>query len=146
MKYTRSFLFNSMHKDWYICEAEKQTLHKTKVVLDFYDGDPDVLERCAFMVQPLLKTERKLKNCKDVIGPVETPEISGQPLPHPPRLVPPTPAPPAVLPICMPVCPVSTMAETPGIPSSAGISLPGVSGVVPSISGKRKPFYYSLAC
>ena len=140
MKYTRSFLLNSMHKDWYIFEAEKQTQPTIEVVLDFYDGDPDVLERCAFLAEPIPNIDTKLRNCKGVIGPVKFPEITGQPLPHPPHLVPHTPKPSVVLPACMPVCPAGTVGGTPWGPTSAGISSTGVAGVSgePSFSSKRK--------
>ena len=109
MTYTRNFLFNSMHKDWYVCEenrAEDRGVHKiSKLALDFYSGNPDVLPRCAFILNPIEKNGDKFRNCKNFIGPVETPEISGQPLPHPPHLVSNKPPSPFGLPTCIPVCP-----------------------------------------
>ena len=120
MSYTRNLIFNSMHKDWCVCEAEKLESHGSEVLLDFYNGDPDVLTRCSFMVQPLQKNANKLQNCLNVLGPVEHPAIEGQPLPHPPHLVPQTP--PSVLPICIPVCPAGTMGGTLVGQPSAGTS------------------------
>lgn len=136
MAYTNNLIFNSIHKDWCICESEDPDIHGPEVILDFYNGDPDVLVRCTFSAQPLPPHEDKLKNCKNVIGPVEHPEINGQPLPHPPHLVPHTPPqlPPA-LPVCMPVCPAGTHGGTPVGQTSAGASAltipssPGASGL-----------------
>lgn len=123
MKNTQNLLFSSMHKDWCICESEKPDKHGPEVVLDFYNGDPDVLTRCSFAVQPLQPNVNKLKNCRNVIGPVEHPAIEGQPLPHPPHLVPNTPPSPSALPECIPVCPAGTQAAgTPVGRASAGTS------------------------
>lgn len=122
MKFTRNLLFNSFHKDWYICESEKVIKRRTEIVLDFYNGEPDVLERCTFLLNPVPNFETKLKNCKDVIGPVEHPKINRQPLPHPPHLVPEKPSQPIVLPACMPVCPVGATGGAAVGPSTAGTS------------------------
>lgn len=124
MRYNRNFLFNSMHKDWYICESGQRKLHATKLALDFYNGDQDVLDRCTFLAHPIPQNDDKLKNCKNVLGPVEHPAINGQPLPNPPHLVSKTPPPPHALPSCIPVCPVtgpapstSIVSETPTVTS-----------------------------
>lgn len=111
MKFSRSFLLSSMHKDWYICEARKTSnLHdSTNVQLDFYNGDPDVLERCTFSFQPIPQYYDKFMNCKNVIGPVIHTSISGQPLPHPPHLVPETPPSAFAQPSCIPICPAGTV-------------------------------------
>ena len=116
-----------MHKDWYICEKsynkkQKSVHYISELVLDFYNGDPDVLDRCAFLVLPLNNTKKKFKNCKGVVGPVEAPEINGQDLPHPPHLVDHTSPPAAVLPPCMPVCPAGTMEGAQVGPASASTS------------------------
>lgn len=103
MRYTRNFLFNSMHKDWYICQSDDKKKYWRPIVLDFYNGEPDVLDRCTFLLNPIW--EGKFMHCKYALGPVEAPEITGQPLPHPPHLVESKPAPPVVLPACLPVCP-----------------------------------------
>ena len=122
MHYSRNLIFNSMHKDWCVCEAEKPGWHGTEVLLDFYNGDPDVLTRCSFMVQPLQQNANKLQNCLNVVGPVEHPAIEGQPLPHPPHLVPHTPPSPPILPVCIPVCPAVTMGGTSVGQPNAGTS------------------------
>ena len=122
MSYTRNLIFNSMHKDWCICEGENPDWHGTEVLLDFYNGDPDVLTRCSFMVQPLKQNDNKLQNCLNVLGPVKHPAIEGQPLSHPPHLVPYTPPSPPVLPICIPVCPAGTMGGTSVGQPNAGTS------------------------
>jgi len=115
MKFSRSFLLKSMHKDWYICQSRKTKLHgSTDVQLDFYNGDPDVLERCTFSFEPIAQYEDKYKNCKNVAGPVTHPSISGQPLQHPAHLVPETPPSALTQPSCIPVCPAGTMGERQG--------------------------------
>lgn len=125
-----------MHKDWYICESEKRVLHGTELALDFYNGEPDVLDRCTFLAHPIPQNDNKLKNCKDVIGPVKAAEINGQPLPHPPHLVPKIPPSPAALPTCIPVCPAT---------ESAGTTIPtGVTEAptTPSLSKSLKFSFY----
>lgn len=124
MSFTRNLIFNSMHKDWCVCEAENPDWQGPEVLLDFYNGDPDVLTRCSFMVQPLQQNANKLQNCLNVLGPVKHPEIEGQPLPHPPHLVPHTPPSPPVPPICIPVCPAGIMEETAVGHPNAGTSSP----------------------
>ena len=153
MYYARGLLFNSMHKDWYICESKKPDRHGPELVLDFYNGDPDVLTRCSFIIQPLQQNEDKLQNCKNVIGPVEHPAINGQPLPHPPHLVPHTPPPPFVLPACIPTCSAGGTGETQAgqestdtsaltIPSSTETSgLPGVPD-----SDRKSLFIFQFLC
>lgn len=134
MMYTRNLLLQSMHIDWYICQSEAKTLHGvTDIVLDFYDGDPDVLGRCTFLFHPIAQNENKYKMCKYVLGPIKHPMISGQPLPHPPHLMPKTPPPPPAFPSCIPVCPAETVPaetvpsvgppEAPVEPSAAGPSM-----------------------
>lgn len=125
MKYTRNLLLKSMHMDWYICQSKEKTLHgATDIVLDFYDGDPDVLGRCTFLFHPIAQNENKFKSCKFVIGPVKHPMISGQPLPLPAHLVPHTQPPPLALPSCIPVCPGGTGPGAPQQPTSVGPSYP----------------------
>ena len=143
MKYTRNFLFNSMHKDWYVCQEERRKAHGMEVLLDFYDGEPDVLDRCTFLAHPVSEPERKLRNCKHVLGPAGSREINGQPLPHPPHLVPRIPPPPpVVVPPCMPVCPAGPMGGAAARPPSAGkaavtvTSTHGIASV--STSSRRK--------
>ena len=81
------------------------TVHdSTNIQLDFYNGDPDVLERCTFSFEPIPQYDNKYKNCKNVVGPVKHRAISGQPLPHPPHLLPETPPPAPYWPSCIPVC------------------------------------------
>ncbi|XP_029196209.2 uncharacterized protein LOC114961608 [Acropora millepora] len=125
MKLARNFLLNSWHKDWYICQSEKRKKYGTQIILDYYNGQPDVLDRCTFVLSPIWTD--KYQYCKHALGPVIAPEINGQPLPHPPHLVETTPAPPFVLPSCIPVCPAdSNEARTQGaaaIPSSSGVSI-----------------------
>ncbi|XP_074618696.1 uncharacterized protein LOC141877570 isoform X1 [Acropora palmata] len=125
MVLARNFLLNSWHKDWYICQSEKRKGYGTQIVLDYYNGRPDVLDRCTFVLSP--NWTDKYQNCKHSLGPLIAPEINGQPLPHPPHLVETTPAPPFVLPSCIPVCPAgSKEATTQGaaaIPSSSGVSI-----------------------
>lgn len=130
MMYTRNLLLQSMHSDWYICQSEKKTLHGvTDIVLDFYDGDPDVLGRCTFLFHPIAQNENKYKMCKYVLGPIKHPMISGQPLPHPPHLMPPpTPPPPPAFPSCIPVCPAGTEAGAQEQPPSIGAPEPSVAG------------------
>ena len=136
-----------MHKDWYICEEsynknQKSVHHISELALDFYNGDPDVLERCAFLVSPLEDTKKKFKNCKGVIGPIEAPNINGQELPHPPHLVDHKSPPAVVLPSCMPVCPVGAMGGAQVGLASAGTSAvttfspPGVSSVHTTVTRK----------
>ena len=121
MMYTRNLLLQSMHLDWYICQSEKKYLHRaTDIVLDFYDGDPDVLGRCTFIFHPIAQNENKYRMCKYVLGPVKHPMISGQPLPHPPHLMPHTPPPPPAFPSCIPVCPAGTGAGAQEQPPSVG--------------------------
>lgn len=127
MSYTRNLIFTSMHKDWCVCEAEKPDWVGTEVLLDFYNGDPDVLTRCSFMVQPLQQNDKKLQNCFNVLGPVRHPEIAGQPLPHPPHLVPQSPPSPPVLPICIPVCPAGAIGGPSVGKPSAGTTAPIIS-------------------
>lgn len=103
MKYERNLLFNAMHKDWYICQ-ELYKVEGRQMILDFYKGEPDVLQRCSFSVYPLLLGSNKFMNCKNVLGPVKHREINGQPLPHPPHLIPIPPPPPSALSLCLPVC------------------------------------------
>ena len=111
MKYFRNFLFHSMHDDWYICESDQRSSklrtvrQKIKIVLDFYNGDPDVLDRCTFLLYPIPPSMSKLKNCQGAIRPVSLNTINGQAPPEPPPLVPPKPSVP-VLPACLPTCPV----------------------------------------
>lgn len=105
MKHTRNILFNSMHNDWYICESEMKgespIRQKLEIILDFYNGDPDVLDRCTFLLHPIPQTHNMLDNCKGVIGPVPQRMINGELLPKSPPLVqvqpPLQPPPPAVI-------------------------------------------------
>lgn len=127
MSYTRNLIFNSMHKDWCVCEAEKPAWSGPEVLLDFYKGDPDVLTRCSFVVQPIQQNANKLQNCLNVLGPVEHPAIEGQPLPRPPHLVPQTPPSPPVLPVCIPVCPEGAKGGTSVGQPSAGATAPTTS-------------------
>lgn len=136
MKYSRNFLFNAMHKDWYICQAEAKGTFRTGVILDFYNGEPDVLDRCTALLSPI--EGRELRNCRRALGPVQAPEINGQPLPHPPHLVETTPAPPFVLPPCLPVCTTGGMVATSVGPPSAGTSVPSKQGQVVSTPSTRK--------
>lgn len=128
MKFSRSFLLQSMHSDWYICQSKEKHLHRPTIIkLDFYNGEPDVLERCTFSFQPTAQYDNKYKNCKNVVGPVVHPAIRGQSLPHPPHLVPKKPSPlvPAQ-PTCIPVCPAGTVGGTPGTQAASGSTIPSL--------------------
>ena len=132
MKFARNYLLKSMHKDWYICQDKKKSIHiNPDLKLDFYNGDPDVLNRCTFLFHPIPQTDNKYKMCKNVVGPVKHPSISGQPLPHPPHLVPKTQPPALALPSCIPVCPAGTSIRTSGQTARLGPS----SLVIPTTSG-----------
>lgn len=128
-------MFHAMHKDWYICEhaAKRKNMHKNyNLVLDFYKGEPDVLPRCSFIGEPLPEGVDKRKHCHGVLGPVEPPAISGQPLSHPAGLVPPPTPPPLVgLLACLPVCPATATTPFPEITSAP-------------IPSRRKSFPYFL--
>ena len=126
MLFTRNMLFGSIsHDDWYICQSKaRHDKSETEVIIDFYNGDEKVLVRCTFLLHPIPPTDNKYKNCKQVAGPVEQPFISGQPLPHPPHLVPHYTPPPPVLPACLPVCPVRPSEEIPGLPPTVGPQVP----------------------
>lgn len=114
MKFTRNLLLQSMHKDWYICQTKLKSIHRrVDIRLDFYNGEPDVLNRCTFLFHPIAQTENKYRMCRNVVGPVKHPSIAGQPLPHPPHLVPKTPSAP-FLPPCIPVCPAGKAGGTVG--------------------------------
>ena len=102
MRYSRNFLFHSTHDDWYICQSAKKKAFGTSVILDYYNGQPDVLDRCTFVLSPNFKDP--LQNCKNALGPVKAPQINGEPLSHPSGLIRHKPAPPFVLPSCIPVC------------------------------------------
>lgn len=133
MKYFRNTLFNSMHDDWYMCESdhhstkERTVRQKIKIVLDFYNGDPDVVDRCTFLLRPLPQTKNKYQNCKCSIGPELQNIINGQPPPQPPALVP--PAPPRVLPVCIRTCSAGN-----------GTGSSGVSAVGSPQQARRKHF------
>ena len=115
MRYDRSFLLKSMHKDWFICQTKGDDGHgNTPLVLDFYNGDPDVLERCTFSFYPIAPSSDKQRNCKNVVGPVIHPAINGQPLPHPAHLVSESALPGSALPTCIPVCPAAAVGGTQG--------------------------------
>ena len=131
MKLARNFLLNSWHKDWYICQSGKRKDYGTQIILDYYNGEPDVLDRCTFVLSPHWKD--KYEHCRHALGPVVAPEINGQPLPHPPHLVETTPAPPFVLPSCIPVCPAKSKEAT----TQGGAAIPPSSGV-PIISSPSK--------
>ena len=132
MKYDRNLMLKSMHSDWFICQSKNKKLHgSTLIQLDFYNGDPDVLDRCTFSFMPIPQNQNKYMNCRNVAGPVVHPAIRGQPLPHPPHLVPevlPVPAQPA----CIPVCPTAgtvggapiSGSTVPGLPSEPSITSP----------------------
>ncbi|KAJ7334527.1 hypothetical protein OS493_014851 [Desmophyllum pertusum] len=139
MKFSRSFLLQSMHNDWYICQSKEKHLHRPTIIeLDFYNGEPDVLERCTFSFQPTAQHDNKYKNCKNVVGPVVHPAIRGQSLPHPPHLVPKKPSPlvPAQ-PTCIPVCPAGTVGGTPGTQAASGSTIPSLP-LEPSIVRSEK--------
>lgn len=126
-------MLQSMHSDWFICQSKDKKLHgSTLIQLDFYNGDPDVLERCTFSFMPVSQKQNKYMNCRNVAGPVAHPAISGQPLPHPPSLVPDVPPVPAQ-PACIPVCP--TAGTVGGAPTS-GSTVPGVPSE-PSITSSK---------
>jgi len=132
MKFSRNYLLKSMHKDWYICQDKKKSIHlNSDLNLDFYNGDPDVLNRCTFLFHPIPQTDNKYKMCKNVLGPVKHPSISGQPLPHPPNLVPETQPPALTLPSCIPVCQAGATSGTSGKTARLGPS----SLVIPTASG-----------
>ena len=116
MKISRNLMLQSMHKDWYVCQSKTKVKEKTDIKLDFYNGKPDVLNRCTFMFHPIAQNEDKYRMCKNVLGPVKHPEIVGQPLPHPPHLVPQKPNPPTALPACIPICAVGSTGEESGKP------------------------------
>lgn len=124
MKFTRNIMLQSMHKDWYVCEkGERKSIHSTsELMLDFYNGDPDVLSRCTFLFHPIAQNENKYKMCQNVLGPVEHPHISGQPLPHPPHLISNKPASSSALPSCIPICPPGTIGTIPGQPPNLKLS------------------------
>lgn len=133
MKYSRNLMLKSMHADWFICQSKDKKLHgSTLIQLDFYNGDPDVLERCTFSFMPIPQNVNKYMNCRNVAGPVQHPAISGQPLPHPPHLVPEVPPVPAQ-PACIPVCPA---AETVGGAPTSGSTVPGFP-LEPSIASSK---------
>ena len=126
MKFTRNLMLQSMHQDWFICEKKSGSIHRaSEIRLDFYDGDPDVLDRCTFIFHPIAQNENKYRMCKNVLGPVAHPYISGQPLPHPPHLVSKTPPPPA-LPSCIPLCPAGTAGGASVQPANFGPSSPNI--------------------
>lgn len=132
MKFARNYLLKSTHKDWYICQDKKKSIHiNPDLKLDFYNGDPDVLNRCTFLFHPIPQTDNKYKMCKNVVGPMKHPSISGQPLPHPPHLVPKTQPPALALPSCIPVCPAGTTSGATGQTASLGSS----SLVIPTVPG-----------
>lgn len=134
MKFARNYLLKSMHKDWYICQDKSKSIHiNTDLKLDFYNGDPDVLNRCTFLFHPIPQTDNKYKMCKNVVGPMKHPSISGQPLPHPPHLVPKTQPPAIALPSCIPVCPAGTTSGGSG--QTASTSLGSSPLVTPTIHG-----------
>lgn len=132
MKYHRNLLFNAMHQDWYICEESNWKERDPAMVLDFYKGEPDVLQRCSFAVYPLSLNSNKYMNCRNVLGPVKHREINGQSLPHPPPLLPHLPPPPPLLPVCLPVCPAQEAGGTSGVGGTSAqnfLSTVGVSSV-----------------
>ena len=127
-------MLQSMHKDWYVCEKGRKSIHgTTDLMLDFYNGDPDVLSRCTFIFHPIAQNENKYRMCKNVLGPVEHPFISGQPLPHPPHLVPHQPPPSPALPSCIPVCSPGTMGAVQGQPAKfkpSSSNIPPAAGII----------------
>ena len=145
MRYERNLLFNSMHKDWYICEESHKNVDfsEPQMVLDFYKGEPDVLQRCSFAINPITVGSDKLRNCRDVMGPVRPPAINGQPLPHPPHLISPTPPPPPALPACIPVCPAGTVGGTEAGGTSA-LTFPASAGVSSVHESARKSLFLGL--
>ena len=139
MRYARNFLFRSTHEDWYICQSEKRKTFGTEVILDYYNGEPDVLDRCTFLLNPILNNE--LRHCKNAIGPVKAPEINGQQFPHPPDLVQHTPAPPIVLPSCIPFCPPGKTEAASRSASGTGtsaVAIPSTSSTSTSSKSKFK--------
>lgn len=125
-------MLKSMHPDWFVCQSKDKKLRgATDIILDFYNGDPDVLERCTFSFVPIPQNKNKYMHCRNVAGPAVHPAISGQPLPHPPHLVPEVPPVPAQ-PACIPVCPT---AEIVGGAPTSGSTVPGLPSE-PSISSK----------
>ena len=140
MKFARNYLLSSMHKDWYICQDKKKSIHiNPDLKLDFYNGDPDVLNRCTFLFHPIPQTDNKYKMCKNVVGPVAHPSISGQPLPHPPHLVPKTQPAALTLPSCIPVCPAGTKSGASGQTTSLGSSSPVIPSTPESLGAHSKP-------
>lgn len=139
MKYSTNFLLKSMHNDWYICQGKEKGLHgSTHIKLDFYNGDPDVLERCTFSFMPISQYDNKYKNCRNVAGPVEHPAIAGQPLPHPPHLVAEEPSPPVpAQPTCIPVCSTTESGGgVQGLKEASGSSVPSFP-LEPSVTGSK---------
>lgn len=131
MKYSRNLMLKSMHSDWFICQSKQKKLHgSTLIQLDFYNGDPDVLERCTFSFMPISQNQNKYMHCRNVAGPAVHPAISGQPLPHPPHLVPEEPPAP-VQPSCIPVCPA-----TGAVGTTSGSTVPGFP-LEPSIASSK---------
>ena len=132
MKYTRNLLLQSMHKDWYICQTKKKkkkSFHgKVDIKLDFYNGEPDVLNRCTFLFHPISEKEDKYKMCKDVIGPVKHPAITGQHFPHPLHLASETRPQVPALPSCIPVCSAKPGGGTPLEPAIGKPAAPTISG------------------
>lgn len=110
MKFSQNFMLKSFHKDWHICQVRKKNIDSsTPVILDFYNGDPDVLDRCTFIFQPITQNDDKLMNCRNVLGPVVHPTINGQPLSHPPHLVTDKLSPVPAQEACIPICPVGSV-------------------------------------
>ena len=139
MRYARNFLFHSTHDDWYICQSEKRKKFGTEVILDYYNGEPDVLDRCTFILNPILNN--KLRYCKNALGPVKAPEINGQPFPHPPDLVQHTPAPPIVLPSCIPFCPpgkTEAVTQSASGTGTSAVAIPSTSSTATSSKSKLK--------
>ena len=142
MKFARNFLLKSTHKDWYICQEKKKSIHiNPELKLDFYNGDPDVLNRCTFLFHPIPQTDNKYKMCKNVVGPVKQPIISGQPLPHPPHLVPKTQPPALALPSCIPVCPAGRANGVSGQTASLGSSSLVIPTTPGSLEAQSKPSF-----
>ena len=135
MQYSRNFLFRSTHDDWYICHSRTKDRHGVELTLDFYNGDPSVLQRCTFLLHPMPQQEDKYKNCKHVIGPSKRPFINGQPLPHLPQLVPKVPPSVPALPTCVPVCSTGTIGGRHS--KSAGVVTPSLARA-PSNSGVHR--------
>lgn len=142
MKFSRNLLLKSMHKDWYICQSrDRQRDHITPLELDFYNGDPDVLERCTFSFWPVPPYENKQKNCRNVIGPEKPLTIAGQQQPHPAHLVSETSAQP-LQPSCIPLC--SSGGLTPAAPAMfQGSTINGPSE--PSVASGKSKYMFSLS-